>query len=77
MHIIYLVTPFEGDWDGMLDGYATDAEGIKRLIQDYLSWCETLTVKVDLEKMAAGAVDEYGCNFNFRIRELKGITCQT
>ncbi len=75
MNTIYLVTPEECYWDGMLNGYATDAAGIKLLLQGHLIGYGTMTIWVDLKTMTARATDEFGCNHSFRIRELKEVTC--
>lgn len=69
--MIYLVsgTPYSDD---LLSGYATDAEGIKRLVQNHLNnFCydEEFDITVDLEKSTVTVIEleDYGYETTYYI----------
>ncbi len=77
MNTIYIVTPTKGCWGDMLNGFATDARGIRQLVQnDYREAPSQagVDVHVDLENMVAAVPDDDGYEDTYYIQEIKRVT---
>ena len=75
MNTIYLVTPTQHCWDDMLEGFATDSEGIREIIRNhvyvYLGIDCGPGICVDMEKMTATILDDDDCEETYYIREIE------
>jgi hypothetical protein len=85
MNTIYLVTPSFCHWEGKLEGFATDAEGIEQIVQDrYLKHYHYLgrqrigpiNVQVDMSKFTVFVrVPKIGHKQTYYIREIGRKIC--
>ena len=72
INIIYLVTPTYGYWDGMLEGFATDAEGVEQIVRDHYReyfYTELTDVRVDMDDFTVVVVvskDDYEQTYYIR-----------
>jgi hypothetical protein len=54
MDTIYIVVPYEGYWDSMLKGFATDAEGVELIIREHFReflYTELTDVRVNMDDL--------------------------
>ncbi len=74
MDTIYVVTPEECCWDGILEGFAINASGLERIIRNRYNsnyyYSKLISVRVDLEAATVVATDQVG-DWTYYIREIQ------
>ena len=77
MDTIYIVTPSDKDWEGVLAGFAVNTFGIIKILRNHYREClgmKFTSVQVDLEAATAVVTDDGG-DWTYYIRTVKRAAC--